>query len=369
MKTINNFGTQLFQKVSTKENSDLFISPYSIQVALGMCAAGAKGDTSKAMAKLLGVPANEQNKVFGELIREVNGDGKREYELRTANALWMAKDYTPKPAYVNLLTETFASTLEQVDYEKAPDAAVQQINDWTDKNTNGKIPVIVTRDFVKEDTRLILTNAIYFKGEWVKAFEKKKTADETWTKGDSDRYLTKVMNRKGDYDYYEGEGYKALQLPYKGGDLAMLVILPDYMKPLNEDKLGELYEQSVSGLSYENQVSVKLPSFKISSTFKLKEHLKAMGAELAFSDDADFTGIGDERMKIDEVIHKSFVEVNEVGTEAAAATAVGMIRCASMMPRQEKQFHATHPFLFFIRNIKTDTVLFSGRLVSPEKVK
>jgi serpin B len=260
--------------------------------------------------------------------------------------------------------------MHEVNFCAQPDLAVQTINAWVSDKTRSKIKNLIQRNFIDDDTRLILTNAIYFKGQWEKEFEKPLTKDEEWH-GPAPRPVP-MMHQQGRYLYYEDSGFQALELPYRGRQLSLLIVLPrekDGLAALERQwAAGDAYRQVTDGLDYEGTVHVSLPRFKIEAEFKLKPVLCGLHAELAFSDEADFSGIAEEPLKISEVVHKAFVEVNEEGTEAAAATAVGMILCAGISGPAPipKVFKADHPFLFFIRDRKTDTVLFSGRVLDPK---
>ncbi len=367
---------RLYNKLSEKNTGNLFYSAYSIDVALGMTKAGAKGETNKALSDLLGVPedVNECNRHYKSLVAEVNGNGSmRPFELVTANALWAASDYQFFDEYKKTTKDYYGGDFNTVDYDGAPDAAVSTINEWAKKNTRDKIPTLITRSFINKDTRLVLTNAIYFKGKWDNAFKKDMTQDGVF-KTDESAVVTPLMNTSADYMYYEADDFQVLDMPYQGGELSMMVVLPtdeDGLSPLELKWENEgTYQQVVSGLYREKKVKVTFPRFKMETEYKLGETLSGMGAGIAFSNQADFTGIGTERLKISEVVHKAFVEVNEEGTEAAAATAVGMMRCTSSMRLAEpKVFKAIHPFMFLIRNKNTNTVLFQGRVVNPTKQK
>jgi serpin B len=367
----NTFASRLYHKLAQSQTGNVFLSPYSVQVALGMCLAGARGETRRVLSELLSVPEerNEQLHLFEDLLREVHGHGSaRDYELITANALWMHKSYPSIRDYVETVKKSFHGSLNLVDYRTAPDDAVQQINAWVDENTRHKIPTIISRDLIDDDTRLVLTNAIYFKGLWHKAFNKEDTRQDTWHNGNT-HYPTWMMHNLGAYRYHENPAFKALELPYKGDDLAMLLLLPNETHTLAEiDLTPSLYQQVVQRLAWEEKVAVKLPRFKVETKYTLAGKLKEMGAALAFRAGADFTGIGPGGLSISEVIHKAFVEVNEEGTEAAAATMVKMVLEACIRPEPEpKEFFCTRPFLFLIRNVKTNTVLFAGRLVEAPK--
>ena len=255
-----------------------------------------------------------------------------------------------------------------VNFQTQPEEAVKTINAWVSDRTRARIKELINRDVINVDTRLILTNAIYFKGQWESVFAKSATRDEDW----HGSKISKVpmMRQEDGYLYYEGDDFQAVNLPYKDRQLSMLVVLPrkkDGLAALEKRWATQsTFRQVTNGFDSES-VIISLPRFKIETEFKLKPVLCALHADLAFSDDADFGGIADEPLKISEVIHKAFVEVNEEGTEAAAATAVVMALCAglSSRPPEPKVFKADHPFLFFIWDRKTNTVFFSGRVLDP----
>jgi serpin B len=367
----NDFATRLYEKLAgTEAGKNLFLSPFSIQVALAMCALGAKGETRQVMADLIGAPesVDEQNRQYAELLKSVNGEGERPFELATANALWGQQGYHFKPDYKKAVTDFYDGAMNEVNFLALPDEAVKTINAWVSDKTREKIKELIKRDFINEDTRLILTNAIYFKGKWDEKFKKDSTRDENFFGANGTRKVP-MMHQRGGYLYYEEDGFQALDLPYKGEQLSMLVVLPTKKDSLTslETKwaVNGTFPQVTNKLHYQETVIVSLPRFKMEMAFKLKPVLCALGARLAFSDDADFSGIGEERLKISEVVHKAFVEVNEEGTEAAAATGVLMATCAAVMPTQPKLFKADHPFLVFIRDRNTNAVLFCGRVLDP----
>jgi serpin B len=368
----SDFATRLYDKLTgTQKGKNLFLSPFSIQVALAMCAVGSKGETRKAMTDLIGAPdsVDDQNRQYANLIKSVNGEGERPYQLATANALWGQQGYHFKPDFQEAIADFYDGALHEVNYRTQPDEAMKTINCWVSDKTGGRIKDLIQRDLIDQDTRLILTNAIYFKGKWQEEFKKADTKEEDWH-GASGIRKVPMMHQRGGYSYYEGDDFQALDLPYKGRKLSMLVVLPrkkDGLNSLESRWAAEsIYGQMTDGLDHEGTVTVSLLRFKMETAFKLKPVLCALGAELCFSDDADFSGIGEKQLKISEVVHKAFVEVNEEGTEAAAATGVGMALCAAVMPSQPKVFQADHPFLFFIRDRNTNAVLFSGRLLDPK---
>jgi serpin B len=370
----NAFASRHHDKVAgTQVGKNLFLSPFSIQLALAMTAVGARGETRRVMADLIGAPesVDEQNRQYARLLKSVFGDEKRPIQLVTANALWGQQGYHFKPAFQEAIAEFYDAALHVVNFRANPDGAVKTINAWVSEKTRARIKELLHRSLIDNETCLILTNAIYFKGQWDSEFNKTATKDEDWH-GSKDTGKVPMMHQKGGYLYYENDSFQALDLPYKGRQLSMLIVLPRKKDGLpafeTEWAAGEPYRKVTEGLDHEDSVQVSLPRFKMETEFELSRVLCAMHAELAFSDDADFTGIGDEPMKISKVVHKAFVEVNEEGTEAAAATAVVMARCAGLAgpARQPKVFKADHPFLFVIRDRKTNAILFSGRVVDPK---
>jgi serpin B len=370
--TRTDFAARLFDKlIGAQPGKNLFLSPFSIQVALAMCAVGAKGETRKVMADLIGAPENveEQNRQYSRLLRSINVKIGGPVRLIKANALWGQQGHRFSPAYRQAITDFYDGALNEVDFVTHPDEAMSAINAWASEETREKIKELIRRDFIDEATRLVLTNVIYFKGLWDEPFVKAGTVGEDWH-GPGGTRKVPMMHQEGGYWYYESDALQALDLPYQGEHLSMLVVLPRQTAglPALEARWAAegTYQRVTAALRHEGTVLVSLPRFKMETELALKPVLCALGAERAFRDDADFSGIGEEPLKISEVVHKAFVEVNEEGTEAAAATAVGMAFCGILEAPQPKVFKADHPFLFFIRDRNTNVVLFAGRLLEPK---
>lgn len=366
------FVTRLYEKLAEAEaGKNLFLSPFSIQVALGMTAAGARGETRNVLANLIDAPESveEQNQRYAALLKSVNGKDERPFELLTANALWAQDGLQFKPGYKKAIADFYDGAFNEVDFAARTDEAVKTINSWVSDKTRGKIAELVNRVLIK-GARLVLTNAIYFKGKWADEFTPSLTKDDDWY-GPGRTTKVPTMHRTGGYLYCEGDGFQVLDLPYKGDQLSMLIVLPKTKKGLTNLErrwaAEGMYRHVTERLNHEATVIVSLPRFKMETEFALKPVLADLGAGLAFTGNADFGGISKEALMISEVIHKAFVEVNEEGTEAAAATAVMMARCAAPRSKPEpKVFKADHPFMFFIRDRRTNTVLFSGRLLEPK---
>lgn len=362
------FALRLYHELARAQpDKNLFLSPFSVRMVLAMCAVGAKGQTRKALSDLIGAPANveEQYRKLAESIRSAKDKTEPSVEFVTASALWGQQGCRFRPDYKKAIAAFCDGTLSEVNFHTMPDDAVKAINAWVEGKTAGKIKELITRDLITADTRLVLTNAIYFKGKWDSEFDKEATWDEDWH-GLGGSHQVPMMHQRRSYLYFENAEFQALDLPYKGERLSMLVVLPRTKTGLtaleNKWTAGNTYQQVTDSLRSEKTVVVSLPRFKMETALNPKPALCAVGAELIFTDQADFGGIADEPLKISEVIHKAFVEVNEEGTEAAAATGAVMMK-TGLAPEQPKIFQADHPFLFVIRDRTTNAVLFSGRVL------
>ncbi|HET6441808.1 MAG TPA: serpin family protein [Phycisphaerae bacterium] len=366
----NRFAFDLYARLKGAEGN-LFLSPYSISTALTMTYAGARGRTAEQMAKVLCLPATGEavHGAYGALQNDLNAAGEGgAFELAVANRLWGQKGYGFLPDFLALIKANYGAGLEQVDFAGATEAARQTINTWVEKKTRDKIKELLKPGILGRETTLVLTNAIYFKGKWAEEFDKKLTRDEDFFVTPEKTVAVPLMHQTADFGYFEGDGLQALELPYRGDRLAMVVLLPKAKDglaaleaSLSADKVAEWV-----GKLHRREVQVALPRFKTTAEFSLKDTLVAMGMAAAFGGDADFSGMtGAKDLFISAVVHKAFVDVNEEGTEAAAATAVVMGRAA--MPEPAPVFCADHPFLFLIRDTKTGAILFFGRILDPTK--
>lgn len=364
------FGMDLYGQLKS-EAGNLFLSPFSISTALGMTAAGARGTTLEEMQKVLHLPA-DPHAGFGALLRSLNEEAdakKRGFTLSTANALWAQQGYPWKPEYKKIVATDYAAGLFDVDFKGNAEAARATINQWVEKETREKIKDLLPAGSITALTRLVLTNAIYFKGDWQDPFDKKATKDLPFTTADGKKINTPLMFRQGRYLYAENDAYQVLDLPYTGRRISMTVVLPrkvDGLPAVEKELTAAKLAETLKGLRPEREVHVHLPRFKVTKDFLLNKPLKELGMRAAF-EKADFSGMhtGGEQLDITAVVHKAFVDVNEEGTEAAAATGVVVGVTSVAPPPTPKYFKADHPFLFFIRDQKTGSVLFMGRLESP----
>lgn len=364
----NKFAFELYKNLMTRQGN-LFFSPYSISTTLAMTYAGAKGNTQAQMANVLHfeLPQEFLHPEFKKLIDITNGKTSA-YQLNVANALWGQKGYSFLSSFIELTKENYGAGLNEVDFKRATETARRTINAWVEKETQNKIKDLIQPGVLDVLTRLVLTNAIYFKGNWANEFEKKLTKDLPFYVAPEKEIQTPMMYKKGDFNFLETKELQILELPYKSKELSMIVLLPKKIDGLAdvEDFITPEFLNNWLENFDEIKVEVYLPKFKTTSAFSLKENLSAMGMPNAFSQkSADFSGMnGNNDLYISEVIHKAFVDVNEEGTEAAAATAVVMKLKGGMVERIPV-FRADHPFIFLIRDNRSGSILFMGRLENP----
>jgi serpin B len=292
----------------------------------------------------------------------------RPFELHVANALWGQQGYGFLNEFLDVTKANYGAGLREVDFVKAPDDARQTINRWVEERTQDKIKELIQPGILNPMTRLVLTNAIYFKAPWQTPFSPALTKDEEFQVMADRKVKVPMMHHAGGYKYVDGGNFQLLDMPYKGQDQSMVVLLPKTI-----DGLGELEKtltaQSLDTLlakGRQQQVQVTFPKFKFTQEFELNKKLAALGMPLAFSDKADFSGMdGRKDLYISNVIHKAFVDVHEKGTEAAAATAV-VVATKSAPPAPKVVFQVDHPFVFVIRDNRTGSILFLGRVINPQ---
>jgi serpin B len=363
------FALALYDRLRTAEGN-LFFSPYSISTALAMTYAGARGETAVQMAQTLRFHMDEAvlHPAFGQLEVWLNEiEQKGDIQLRVANALWPHVKYKFLPEYLALLAKYYGTSVTTVDYAQQAEAARQAINAWVEEKTADKIKNLIPAGVLDALTRLVLVNAIYFKGNWASQFEPDLTEERPFWLSTGEAVEAPLMRQTGEFGYAERDGLQILELPYIGGDLSMVALLPREMDGLAslEDRLTtETLNRWTTGLQ-PTEVKLFLPKFKMTFAVRLDETLKALGMVDAFSrNSANFAGMdGTRELYMAAVLHKAFVEVNEEGTEAAAATAVVMK--LRSVPTPPPVFRADHPFLFLIRENSTGSILFLGRVTNP----
>lgn len=369
----NQFALDYYFKLKDKDSGNIFFSPYSISSALAMTYEGARGQTAEEMRSVFYFPEdnNLRRAGYAAIIDEINKKDKK-YKLSTANALWAQKDYQFSKEYFDGVEKYYGGKTTNLDFGKDPEGSRITINNWVEDQTNDKIRDLIPSGIINTVTRLVLTNAIYFKGEWVRQFNENDTKKENF-RISKDSYVEVPMMRRIDeeakFNYVENDKLQVLEMPYSGEELSMLILLPkdDNLKGLENSLTVEQLSKWKKDLE-EKRVKVFIPKFKFETKSFMAKMLKEMGMAIAFSDSADFSGMtGKKDLRIDEVIHQAFVEVNEEGTEAAAATAVIMAPISAGPSKEPKIpiFRADHPFIFLIQQKDTGNILFLGKVVNP----
>jgi len=378
------FTADLYGQLA-QQKGNLFFSPSSIETALAMTYAGAKGTTAQQMAKTLHYTgtAEEVSASFAAILKALNNPPeatdwdasgkpfkKPAFQLVVANALWGQQGYPFQPSFTELVQKNYGAGLNAVDYRQTEQARTT-INDWVATQTKDKIKDLIAKGVLTPDTRLVLTNAIYFKSNWADKFQKFATKDGPFKLAADKSVDVPLMHQQHDFGYMENADLQLLEMPYTLRQLSMVVLLPktvDGLAGLEKNLTAENLRQWFKGAKSES-VEVTLPKFTFSAQLQLGDTLQAMGMTDAFdASKADFSGMTSaEKLCISAVIHKAFVAVDEEGTEAAAATAVVMKGGnGHALPKEPKVFKADHPFVFLIRHIHTGEILFIGRLANPK---
>ena len=353
----NEFAFKLYEQLATQDGN-LFFSPASIEAALSMTREGAAESTRKQFDFLL-----PQENVFPKVGTNVT--------LETANAIWTDQTFPILDNFKTAVTDKYAAEIRAADFIGQPDTERKTINQWVEEKTRDKIQKLLPAGTVTSMTRLILVNAIYFKGDWLRAFDPQKTEDAPfWTAPDKSVPVPMMRLNEKRFRYGENESFQTLELPYEGEDVSMLLILPkerDGLDRIEESFAAGNFRTCFDGMRL-SDVNVFLPRFKIESTFpSMKTPLENLGLTDAFdARKADFSGISTEQLFISDVIHKAFVEVNEEGTEAAAATGV-IMKVTSLGP-PPATFRADRPFIFLIQENESEKVLFIGRVANPSQI-
>ncbi len=361
------FGFNLFSKLLIQDNNkNIFFSPSSIALALAMTYNGASGNTQSAMAKTLelqGMNLQQINSSYAKLKASLENPDSQ-VTLNIANSLWADKNASLKPDFIQNNQDFYQAKVTSLDFADTGTASI--INNWVKENTQGKIDKIVEK--IDPNRVLFLLNAIYFKGSWTKEFEPEKTAQLPFYLASGEEKQHPMMSQSGEYKYYETEQFQAVSLPYgENGRVSFYVFLPkenSNLKSFHENLNAANWEKWMSQFALRDGF-MRLPRFKMDYEATLNNSLSALGMEEAFSDNANFSEMGNN-LKISEVKHKTFVEVNEEGTEAAATTSVGIEVTSAKIPSQQPfQMIVNRPFFCAIRDNQTQSILFMGSIVEP----
>jgi serpin B len=362
------FGFNLFREVLKQDsNKNVFVSPSSVAIALSMTYNGASGETQQAMAKALQLQGmslqdiNQANNTLKTSLENADPD----VQMAIANSLWARQGVTFKPEFVQRNQQFYKAKVTELDFSK-PDAS-NIINSWVKENTRGKIEQIVGE--LKPNDVMFLINAIYFKGNWTKKFDKTQTTERPFYLSNGSQKQHPMMSQSGRYRYFNSDTFQALSLPYGKGRMSLYIFLPSKdisLDTFQQQLTSENWQQWMNQFQM-RQGSVQLPRFKFDYNIQLNNALKALGMEAAFDGSkANFSNMSSASLVINEVKHKTFVEVNEEGTEAAASTSVGMVLTSARMPEAPFQMVVDRPFFCAIWDNQTGTILFMGSIKEPK---
>jgi serpin B len=368
------FAFNLYQSLRTADGN-LFYSPYSISEALAMTYAGARGNTEKQMAATMNFMLSQDrlHPAFNSLdlalaSRGQSSQGKDEkgFRLHVVNSIWGQQDFSFLSAYLDTLAQNYGAGLRILDFKKNPEQSRLTINNWVSDQTEQKIKDLIPEGSIDVMTRLVLTNAIYFNAAWQYPFEKTATSNGDFFLLNGDKVTAAMMKQMKSFGYTAGSGFQAIDLPYDGRELSMVIILPEqgqfnaFEGSLNSQKVNDII-----GKLQNKEVNLSMPKFSYESSFGLKQALTSIGMQDAFNPaSADFSGMdGKTDLFIQDVVHKAYVAVDEKGTEAAAAS--GVVVGTTAMPVDIVNLTVNRPFIFLIRDVGTGTILFIGRVVNP----
>ena len=369
------FAFDFYRETAAVGEENLFFSPYSISLALAMTYAGARGETADQMAQTLHFPDQASlHRAVNKLDLQLRSDDQNEEPtgeelvLDIVNSIWGQKDYSFLPEFLDVLAVNYGAGVFRVDFQNQSERCRTDINEWVSKKTRKRIVDLIPQGTIDSLTRLVLTNAIYFKADWLDPFEKEDTADGPFYRLSGDSVGVPLMNQRGSFGYCEQTGsYQAIELPYRGQRVSMLIILPhagrfgDVQRALSPDLLDTIEER------LENRsVHLTVPKTSFEWGASVKATLAALGLVDAFTSSADFSGIdGTRNLSLTDVIHKAFVAIDEEGTEAAAATAA--IIGLTAVPAEDVRMLVDRPFIFLIRDTDTGVILFLGHVVDPSQ--
>lgn len=364
----NRFALDLYRRVGAGEGNR-FLSPTCIAAALGMTSAGAAGTTAQQMAQTLrlDLPPDRVHPAFHAHLLALSPPGGRDdVTLAIANALWAQKGRTFLPSYTSVVTTHYAAEARVLDFASDPEGSRGTVNRWVEDHTEDRIRDLLPQGSVDALTRLVLTSAIYFKGTWDEEFRPASTRTEPFRLAGGGEAPAQFMTQKEGFGFAGLEGLSLLEMPYEGKRLSMVVILPDEvagLPALEESLTLEILEGWLAAIRHE-EVTVFLPRFRFTAATDLAPVLQALGMTDAFGDRADFSAMdGTRELYLQAAVHKAFVQVDEEGTEAAAATGIAV--GAKMEPGEPIVFRADHPFLFLVRDRESGAILFLGRVAEP----
>ncbi|MCB1756326.1 MAG: serpin family protein [Gammaproteobacteria bacterium] len=365
------FAIDLYKAVLVEQSrANLIASPYSVSIALAMTWAGARGQTETDMAAGLHyeLPQASLHPFFNHIDlalesrgEDAEGQDGEPFRLRVANSLWGQKDFTFKQPFLDTLALNYGAGLRVLDFIAEPDDSRLTINHWVEEKTDERIKNLLPEGSITPNTRLVLTNAIYFNAAWAAKFDENSTRDGDFNALDGGAVSVPMMSQMAGFNYTKAGDIDAIELPYDGGEVSMVILLPDDLEAFEARLDTALLTEIDAGLA-PAMVDLTMPKFEIESTLPLTRTLQDMGMTSAFIN-ADFTGMADASLAISDVFHKAFIKLDENGTEAAAATAV--VVGETSVPVADVTLTIDRPFLYLIRDVETGTVIFIGRVVAP----
>ena len=362
----NAFAVDLYGQLKKGgQGKSIFFSPVSISSALAMTYAGAKGETASQMAAALHfvLAPGRLHPAFAELLGGLKGG--KDFDLAVANAVWAQRGFAFHKSFLGIAGKYYQGALRKVDFLRDPGRSLAEINRWAEEKTNGKITGLLNPGNITRDTRLVLTSAVYFKGSWESRFDPKETRMEPFTLESGKTVQVQMMSQKGEFGLSRDENSVILKMPYAGGKLSMVIMMPlsGKLEVLENSFLAGGLRARLSSLPRES-MRLQVPKFQMTDSFNLNEPLISLGMRNAFDDKADFSGMTrSEKLFISAVRHKAFVDVNEEGTEAAAATAVVI----GTLSAREMFVQINRPFIFMIRDEQSGSILFLGRMMDPSE--
>lgn len=368
---LNDFSFDLYHALNLSESNNEFYSPLSISAAFALTYAGAEHATAKQMHDVLNYgPQNGYFHIlYGDMLDSLSQNNE-DFEMNIANAIWVENKLKLLKKYKNTVSKQYRSEFQLLNFIKAPDESRLIINNWVENKTNEKIKDLIPQGVINSDTRMVLTNAVYFNAEWSNMFNEAMTRKDIFHLLDDSETSCDMMYQRHLYPYYRTLTHEILEIPYKGNEYSMLIVLPRTNHGLTQQagtlSLNDIKKHDINK-KFED-ILVYVPKFKLETNYQLGPILQKMGLVDAFSDKADFSGIsGSKNLLISDAIHKAFIEVDEKKTEAAAATALVM-KLTSMAPAQKApiDFRADHPFTFMIRHNDSRAIVFMGQVTEPE---
>ncbi len=367
----NQFAFDLLNHIPY-DNDNMVVSPFSISTALAMTYTGAREGTLREMVEVMHFDPNQQrfHNEFGDYLTSLNEMAAENIQLNIANSLWAQEDYHFLDSFFEINKKYYGSETFQVNFRTNREQVRLDINDWVYDETREKIQDLIAPGVLTDDTRLVLVNAIHFFGPWLTEFDPDVTRENIFYLANGENVRTDFMSRTDTFKYAENDRMQVLEIPYSGGDFSMLLILPSEdlaLQDMEKEMDAQSYAEIINSLQ-EKEVDVFVPKYEAETKLDLEETLQKMGMQQAFNRYADFSGMtGDLDLVIDKVIHQAMIEVAEEGTEAAAATAVVVIRKTAIDPEPRTVFMANRPFMFFIKDNKHQSILFTGRVMNPAR--